>query len=94
MALNAIGCEIGARAILQADRFIGGGGERAEQMAIGDRIAEIACAPQGFELVRDAAVVILVAIELRGIEAEGETALRCMAGQTFRATGVMPYLRP
>src|ERR1051325_3048793 len=93
MALNAICREERTRAIPQADGFVAGGDERAQQVTIGNRAREISGLAQGLDLIRGCAAVIVIAIELRRVEAERVAALGRVARQALGPTRVMPGLR-
>src|SRR3954464_8715034 len=68
-------------------------GPGREKVQSGDLVAEVSNVIERAYLVVHGRVVI-VAIELRGIEAKRVTCGRGMPEEAFRATGIAPYLRP
>src|SRR5262245_59588696 len=92
MALHTIGKQIRTRAILKAYRIIGGGRQGSYRLNISDGCREITGVAEGLKLVRRAAWISHIAVQLGSVQSQRVTGDRSVASQTFRSGGVMPNL--
>ena len=93
MALDTIGSEVGADAILETPRGVGGGGQGAQGMNAGDVAGEVTCLIESSDLIVRQSAVIELPIELRRVETQGPTGYTRMTTQTLATAGIVPNLR-
>ena len=92
VAVGAVDVEVGAGADFEAGEGVGGRGVGPEEVGVFDGLGEVVGMGEGGELVGGGVVVEEVAVELGGVETEGEAGGGLVAGEAFVAAGVAPDL--